>query len=40
MHRFFPLALLAACAAPTAPQTVAIESSGLRRVIVHVDRLE
>jgi hypothetical protein len=39
MHRIVPLALLVACATPP-PQTAAVDSSGLRRVVVHVDRLE
>jgi len=39
MHRFLPLAVLAACAAPTQRSDV-IEGSGLRLVVVHVDRLE
>jgi len=37
--RTLPLLLLAACAAPP-NRTVAIERSGLRAVLVHVDRLE
>jgi len=34
-----PLVLLAACAAPP-PRTEVVDSSGLRAVVVHVDRLE
>jgi hypothetical protein len=39
MHRFLPLAVLAACAAPSQKSAV-VEGSGLRLVVVHVDRLE